>query len=169
MNVPATSFKATDLIAVANPVKTPDGLHSMKRLMSLTEVRKHWSNDPAREAGFVDLIKYNVEKDELEPTPELINGESAVIKNIAGNVKGWAGNWDAVYDNILLRGKIKQEIVDVAKKMNKPEIMEAKFNSLSNSAFHRISDEVRKEVGIPIGDRVFPEWRKWLISNAKKF
>jgi len=46
----------------------------------------------------------------------LINGDSQILKDIASNVKGWAGNWDAIYDNILLRAKIKQEIVDVSKK-----------------------------------------------------
>ena len=169
LEVPATSFKATDLIVIANPVKTPDGLHSIKRVMGLTEVRKHWKNDPAQEAGFVDLLRYNVEKDELEPTPELINGESVIIKNIAGSVKGWAGNWDAVYDNILLRGKIKQEVVDLANKLGRPELLEARFNSLCNSAFHRISDEVRQEIGIPIGERVFQEGKNGFYENAKVF
>ncbi len=169
LGVEATSFKATDLILVTNPVRTPDGLHSMKRVMSLTEVRKHWIKDPSLEGGFVDLLKYNVEKDELEPTQELINGESEVIKNIASNVKGWAGNWDAVYDNIILRGRIKQEIVDIATKLNRPELMEAKFNSLSNAAFHRISGKVREEVGVPWADRVFPEWKKWLLKKVEEF
>ncbi|MEK6844172.1 MAG: type II/IV secretion system ATPase subunit, partial [Nanoarchaeota archaeon] len=143
LNVPATSFKATDIIIVANPVKTSDGLHSKRRVISLTEVRKHWSKDPLLENGFVDLLRYNVEKDELEPTPELINGGSDILKAIAGGVKGWAGNWDAVYDNIVLRGKVKQEIVEVAEKLGKPELLEAKFNSLSNNIFYKISDEVR--------------------------
>src|SRR4030043_1775330 len=30
LGVPATRFKATDMIAVANPIKSPDGLHSEK-------------------------------------------------------------------------------------------------------------------------------------------
>jgi len=169
LNVQATSFKATDLILIANPVKTADGLHSIKRVMGLTEVRKHWIKDPMIEGGFVDLLRYNVEKDILEPTDEIINGESEIIKNIAGSVKGWAGDWDAVYDNIILRGKIKQEIVETAKKMNKPDLMEAKFNALSNTAFHRISDKIRQEIGIPSSDRVFPDWKEWLRLNAKKF
>jgi hypothetical protein len=89
--------------------------------------------------------------------------------DLAGSVRGWAGNWDAVYDNILLRGKIKQELVDFANKVGRPELLEAKFNVLSNNAFHRISDELREEIGIPLGDRVFPEWKKWLNDNALKF
>lgn len=168
LQVPITSFKATDLVLVANPIRSPDGLHTKKRVVQLSEVRKHWVKDPLEEKGFVDLLNYNVDKDELEPSEDLINGESEIIKGIAGNVKGWAGDWDAVYDNIILRGKIKQEIVDISKKLKKPQLMEAKFNVLSNDAFHMISDEITKEIGLPKSERVFPAWRKWLLENAKK-
>ena len=167
LDVPTTSFKATDIIAVANPIKTPDGLHSWKRLVQISEVRKHWQKDPLEEKGFVDLLKYNVEKDELEPTEDLINGDSEVIKEIASTIKGWAGNWDAVYDNILLRARIKEEIVNVAEKTKNYKILEARFNTAANHAFHRISDEVRKEIGLPLGERVFPEWQKWLNKEIK--
>ena len=167
LDVPATSFKATDLVTVANPIRSPDGLKSWKRVLQLTEVRKHWTRDPLEEKGFVDLVKYNVEKDELEPTDDLINGESEIIKDIAGNVKGWAGDWDAVYDNILLRSKIKKELVDVAAKNKDFSLLEDKFNSLANNAFHQISQEVRKEVGLPVSERVFPEWQKWLNAKIK--
>ncbi len=167
LGVPATSFKATDIIAVANPIKTADGLHSWRRLLQIAEVRKHWKSDPEEEKGFVDLLKYNVEKDELEPTADLINGDSEVIKDIAGNVKGWAGNWDAVYDNILLRAKMKKEIVDMAEKAKNPNILEAKFNTLSNNVFHRVSDEIRQEIGLPLSERVFPEWQRWLNEEVK--
>jgi len=167
LGVPVTSFKATDCILVANPVKTPDGSRSMKRMVQLTEVRKHWTKDPEEEGGFVDLLKYNVEKDELEPTEELINGDSEIIKSIAANVKGWAGDWDAVYDNILLRGKIKQEVVDVAEKLKKPEILESEFNALSNNMFHQFSKEVQEEVGLPVGEKVFPKWQSWLMEQVK--
>ncbi|MEK6800509.1 MAG: type II/IV secretion system ATPase subunit [Nanoarchaeota archaeon] len=169
LNVPVTSFKATDLILVANPIKTTDGLKSIKRLIEITEVRKHWSKDPLEEKGFVDLFKYNVEKDELEPTEELINGDSEIIKNIASKVKGWAGNWDAVYDNIILRGKIKQEIVDAAIKLNKSYLMEAPFNVISNAAFHRISEEVRKESALPWSHLVLPRWKNWFHKNIDLF
>ena len=169
LEVPATSFKATDIIAVCNPIKSPDGMHSWKRMLQISEIRKHWKHDPLIEKGFVDLLKYNVEKDELEPTDDLINGDSEVLKDIASNVRGWAGNWDAIYDNILLRAKIKKEVVDVAEKTKNYDILEAKFNTLSNHAFHRISDEVIQEIGLPLGERVFPEWQKWMNKEVKKF
>ena len=168
LGVPATSFKATDLIIIANPIKTPDGLHSVRRVLQITEVRKHWQKDPLAEQGFVDLMRYNVEKDELEPTDALINGDSEIIKSIAGRVKGWAGNWDAVYDNIILRGKMKQEIVDVAQKLNKPMLLEAEFNALSNAMFHKFSEDAREEKGMPLEEFVFPKWQSWLMDEAKK-
>jgi type IV secretory pathway ATPase VirB11/archaellum biosynthesis ATPase len=167
LEVPATSFKATDIIAVANPIKSPDGLHSWRRLLQISEIRKHWKEDPIAEQGFIDLVKYNVEKDELEVTDDLVNGDSEVIKDIASNVKGWAGNWDAVYDNILLRAKMKKEIADVAEKIGNDQILEAPFNALSNHAFHEISNEVMQEVGLPLSERVFPEWQKWLNKKIK--
>ena len=167
LGVPVTSFKATDCIIVANPIKSPDGSSVKKRVIQLAEVRKHWTKDPEEEGGFVDLLKYNVEKDELEASEELKNGDSEIIKSIAAGVKGWAGNWDAVYDNILLRGRVKQEIVDVAKKFEREDILEAGFNSLSNNMFHQFSKDVAEEVGLPEGDRVFNEWQKWLMKEIK--
>ncbi len=169
LNVPTTSFKATDIIIITNPIKTPDGLHSLKRVVQITEVRKHWTRDPLLEKGFVDLMRYNVLTDELEPTQELLNGDSEIIKNIAANVKGWAGDWDAVYDNIILRGKIKQEIVMAAEKLNKPQLMEAPFNALSNGAFHRISDEIMQKTNSTSSELIFPNWKEWLYKTAQDF
>lgn len=168
LEVPVTSFKATDIIAVANPIKSPDGLHQWKRLVQIAEVRKHWKKDPMEEKGFVDLMKYNVDTDTLEPSDDLINGDSEIIKDIAGNIKGWAGNWDAVWDNIVLRGKIKEEIVKVSEKTGDEGLLEAEFNVLSNDSFHKISDSVRQEIGLPMSDRVFPAWQKWLNEEVKK-
>jgi type IV secretory pathway ATPase VirB11/archaellum biosynthesis ATPase len=168
LEVPVTSFKATDIISIANPIKSADGLYSWRRLLQISEIRKHWERDPLEEKGFVDLMKYNVEKDELEPTDDLINGESEIIKEVASNVKGWAGNWDAVYDNILLRAKIKNEIVETSKRINNLEILEADFNKFTNHEFHKISEDIIKEIGLPLSNKVFPIWKKWLNNEIKK-
>jgi len=168
LNVPVTSFKATDVVLVCNPVKSASGLQSWRRVVQVSEVRKHWTKDPLEEKGFVDLMRYNVEKDELEATEDLINGDSEIIKNVASGVKGWAGNWDAVYDNILLRARIKQELVNISEKLKIPDLLEAKFNSLSNAAFYEISEKIRKEVGLPLSERVFPAWQDWMKKEMKR-
>jgi type IV secretory pathway ATPase VirB11/archaellum biosynthesis ATPase len=168
LGVPVTSFKATDCVVVANPIKSPDGLHSWRRVLNICEVRKHWTKDPLEEGGFIDLMKYDVKQDKLLPSDDLINGDAEIIKNIAGNVKGWAGDWDAVWDNVMLRKKIKEATVDYAERMKMQEILEAKFTYFSNNAFHQISDKITEEVGLPVSDRVFPEWKNWLEKEAKK-
>ena len=168
LGVPATSFKATDIIVVCNPIKSADGMHSWRRIVRISEVRKHWKEDPMLEKGFVDLMKYNVEKDELEPTDDLINGDSEIIKEIASNIKGWAGNWDAVYDNILLRAKMKKEMVDIAEQTGDFDLLESKFNTLANHMFHSFSDEVIQEKGLPLSEDVFPLFKHWLDKEVKK-
>ncbi len=167
LEVPKTSFKATDIIAIANPVKTADGLSTWKRVLQITEVRKHWTNDPIEERGFVDLMRYDTKKDELIPTADLLNGESEVVKSIAGNVREWVGNWDAVWENILLRSKIKQSLVEYARKTNNPEIIESNFVVASNDMFHRLIEQVRGEVGSIDSNRVFHEWDDWVRKSIK--
>ena len=91
-----------------------------------------------------------------------------MLKAIAENVKGWAGNWDAVYENILLRAKTKEELLKLAEKTGNEAFIEAEFNVWSNQAFHSISDEIRSEIGLPLSNRVFPAWQEWLNKEVKK-
>ena len=168
LQVPKTSFKATDIIVVANPIRSADGLHRWRRVTQITEVRKHWENDPLMENGFVDLMKYDSRTDRLEPTDELINGESDILKGIASNVKEWAGSWDAVWDNILLRAKIKETLVNYAEKNNMLNLLEADFVVQANDEFHKVSDTVRQETGSLDSKRIFFEWNEWLKRAIKK-
>src|SRR3989338_7255380 len=75
LGVPPTSFKATDMILIANMLKSPDGLKSFRRCVELTEVRKHWKNDPMEEGGFVNLLEYSAKDDVLKPSKTLLVGE----------------------------------------------------------------------------------------------
>ena len=168
LGVPRTSFKATDIIVICNPVRSPDGLHRWRRVVQITEVRKEWEEDPLREGAFVDLMKYNPKTDSLEPTDALINGESEIVKSIAGNVKEWAGNWSAVWDNILLRAKIKETLVKYAEKSGMKELLEAESVVYFNDLFHMISDDVRKEVGFLDSKKIFLRWERELKNFIKK-
>ena len=168
LKVPRTSFKATDIIIVSNPIKSPDGMHKWRRVTQITEVRKEWDDDPLREHGFVDLMKYNSKTDELEPTDEMINGDSDILKAIAGNVKEWAGNWDAVWDNILLRAKIKEAVTNAAEQEKDLDMLEAEFVIRCNDKFHKVCEKVRGKVGRLDSDRIFFDWNEWLRKEIKK-
>jgi len=168
LKVPKTSFKATDIVVVANPVRSPDGIHRRRRVTQITEVRKLWENDPLTEGGFVDLFKYDAVTDQLVPTNDLLRGDSDVIKAIAGNVKEWAGNWDAVWDNIQLRAKIKEEMVRVADQAKDPSLLEAEFYIHAKDEFHRVTDKIREETGTLDSERIFFEWSEWLKNAVRK-
>ena len=168
LEVPKTSFKATDIIVVANPIKSPDGLHKWRRVTQITEIRKQWDEDPLLENGFVDLMKYNPETDTLEPTSDLINGDSDIIKSIAASVKEWAGDWDAVWDNIIMRGQVKEMLVDYSDKNNDPDLLEADFVVKCNDAFHNISDKVLDMKGNLDTKEIMFRWEEWLKSEIKR-
>ena len=168
LGVPKTSFKATDIIVVANPIRSADGLHRWRRVTQITEVRKHWENDPMAEGGFVDLMRYNSITDQLEPSQDLINGDSEILKSIAGNIKEFAGNWDAVWDNITLRAKMKETLIQYADKTNNPDILEADFVVLVNDQFHRISNEILEQTRELDPKKIFIKWDEWLKYELKK-
>ncbi len=168
LQVPRTSFKATDIIIVANPIKSADGLHRWRRVTQISEVRKFWEKDPLVENGFVDLMKYNAKTDQLEASQDLINGDSEIIKAIAGNVKEWAGNWNAVWDNILLRAKTKELLVKYSDKINNRKLLEAEHVIQANDQFHRISDDVKEEIGKLDSKTILFKWEEWLKRYIKK-
>jgi len=168
LGVPPTSFKALDLITICNMLRSPDGLHRFRRVTELTEVRKHWKVDPADEGGFVPLMQYSAKEDRLKPTDTLIDGESEVLNEIAKRVREWHGAWDLVWDNILLRAKIKQTVADFANNLKRPDILEADWIVESNEAFHLISDQVRKEVGSLDSKMIYEKWLEWFKEKLKK-
>jgi hypothetical protein len=168
LGVPKTSFKATDIVMVANLVTSPSGLDRYRRLTQITEVRKLWTEDPLAEKGFVDLMKYNAANDTIEATDVLTEGESEILKAIGGRVKEWAGNWDAIWENIELRAKIKQALVDASTKTKQPQVLEAPFVVEANDEFHRLSEVVEQEVGTTDAKRVYTEWNNWLKQRLKK-
>ncbi|HLC80776.1 MAG TPA: type II/IV secretion system ATPase subunit [Candidatus Nanoarchaeia archaeon] len=168
IGVPRTSFKATDIIVVANPVKSASGIKRVKRVLSITEIRKEWEEDPLKEGAFGELMKYDPIKDELMVTDDLINGNSDILKSMAANIRDFAGNWDAVWENILLRGQCKQAIVDAYLKAGNKDILEAPFVIRCNDMFHLLSEKIKEEVGSMEPKRILFEYQDWLKKEIKK-
>lgn len=167
LGVVPTSFKALDLITITNQLRSPDGLHRFRRVTELTEVRKHWKEDPLDEGGFVPLMQYSAKEDRLKPTDTLIDGESEVLNEIAKRVREWHGSWDLVWDNILLRAKIKEEMLNSARKLNRFDILESEWIAESNEEFHLISEQVMQEVGSLDSKMIFEKWQNWFKEKLK--
>jgi archaeal flagellar protein FlaI len=169
IGVPKTSFKATDICIIANPVRSADGLHKYRRVTQITEVRKFWEDDPFTEGGFADLMKYEAVKDKILPTDDLLNGDSEILKLIAGNIKEFAGNWDALWTNIELRSELKEEQLKVSQKLNAPELLEAPFTIRCNDMFHLICNKVSEDVGYLEPKRIKEGWMNWIKRYIKEY
>ena len=168
LGVPKTSFKATDIVVIANRLKSADGLHTFRRMISITEVRKHWKDDPSAEGGFVDLMQYSSKDDTLKPSETLLTGESVILNDIANRVREWKGDWDAVWGNINLRAKILQTIVDVARQTKDKSILEAPTVLDSNNQFHIISESVKREIDVLDEKIIYERWFDWFKKTYVK-
>ena len=111
---------------------------------------------------------YNPVTDQLEITDELRNGNSDILKRMAGRVKEFAGDWDAVWNNILLRANCKQAIVDAFSEIGDGNILEAEFVVKANDIFRLISDKVKTKGGKIDHDKIFFEFKEWLRKESKK-
>jgi archaeal flagellar protein FlaI len=169
LKVPATSFKATDIILMARPLP-----YLGKRLTSITEVRKFWTEDPLKERGFVDLVKFDYENDSLEPTDHLKNGDSDILKEIGSRVDAFAGNWSAIWENILLRARVIQHLINKAYEIDEPELVRAAWYIKVMDAFRDISNDVYEEirgktgVGAFPSDEIFRQWSHWLDKAVER-
>ncbi len=164
IGVPKTSFKAIDIIVTTNPVIS--GLKKYKRVLRITEVRKEWDEDPLKEGAFVDLMVYNPITDQLEVTDELKNGNSYILKRMAGRIKEFAGDWDAVWNNIQLRADINKEILEVVGENSK--LLEADFVVEANDMFRLISEIVKEKTGKLNNEEIFFQFKEWLRKEVKE-
>jgi len=168
LGVPPTSFKATDIIPICKMLRSADGLHRFRRMVEITEVRKEWEENPLKEGGFIPLMEYSGKEDTLKPSDTLINGESDVLNRIASHVKEWSGNWDVVWENIKLRGRIKETMVFISTKTKRPELLEADWVIKSNAVYHLITERVKKDIGYSDPERVYEEWLQWFKDVIKE-
>lgn len=179
IGIPKTSFKATDVIVMAAPIISPGGMHAKKRIVSITEVRKFWEGDPVAENGFVDLMKYDPHTDQLEPTQDLLNGDSEVLKAIAATRPRFAGNWDALWSDILLRAKIKETQLkygvmpefgaDFAR-LHFP-LLEAPVVVRVNDMYHTLVDQISTEekhlTHEQLTKKIYNAWERWFKNFLK--
>ncbi|MFH7880918.1 MAG: type II/IV secretion system ATPase subunit [Candidatus Aenigmatarchaeota archaeon] len=164
----STSFKALDIIVIANMLKTPDGIRRFRRVIEVVEVRKKWKEDPWKEGAFVPLMVYSAKEDTLKPTETLLNGESEILNEISKRVKEWQGNWDKVWENILLRGKIKQTMLEFAEKYNRMDILEADRVIEANEMFYSLMEKSLMEKGFLDNNYVYEKWLEWFKEGLKR-
>jgi len=167
LKVPATSFKATDIIVIVNPIRDPSGMKKYRRVLRITEVRKFWEEDPLKEKGFVDLMIYDADKDNLEPTLNLINGDSDVLKSVASRIRYLSKSWERVWRMIETNGDAKQQLVDIAVKESRIDILEADFVSKYNEMYYKYIEDSLKEYNEINKEFILDSLKKWTYRVLK--
>ncbi len=163
LGIPPNSFKATDVIVVAAPIRLRGSITRTRRLIQITEVRKGWRRDPVEEDGFENLMYYDRSADELKPTRKLRSSKSELIMNIA---RKWGVELSEVNRNIELRARMYGALVETASELQRPELLEANFVVRSNLKWHGLMEEQLRR-GRTSYSKIFRGWQDWLLSVVR--
>jgi type IV secretory pathway ATPase VirB11/archaellum biosynthesis ATPase len=134
LGVPPGSFKVTDLIVIVNQIKLPGGLKRVRRVLSVTEVLKDWKDEPK----FQELLVWNPQTDQLEPTDALLHGKSVLLNQVLQVSRGYK-TYDDVIREIELRAWAKLLHLSLAKR---PEFLEAKYVAPTNMTFTKLFEKI---------------------------
>jgi len=164
LGVPNTSFKATDIVVVARPIRFEGSLEKARRVVQVTEVKKHWTNDPEMEGGLLDLMFFNAKKDKLELLEDNLK-ESEVFTRIS-NQTGLG--LDQIWKDIRMNAASKEFLVDMKKEFKIPELLEAENTVISNNKLVLLKQNQLEEFGSVDYEQVLGQWKNWLRGQFIK-
>ena len=164
LGVPTTSFKATDFAIVTAPVRFKGSLKRERRLLEITEVKKHWTTDPGEEGGFLQWMNFDANKDDLELfLSDLKNSEW--VEKIRKN-RGLS--FTDIMDEVNARGETKQFLVDVKRKYSVPNLLEASYTIRSHNKYMLLGEKQREEFGRVDHAELLEDWKKWVTDSLLK-
>ncbi len=161
LNVPTTSFKATDLVVVAKPIRFKGSVKKHRRVVQITEVKKHWNKDPDAEGGLLDLMTYDADKDSL-----LLNEDALKDSELFTKICTLSGmTIEEAWDNIKLLANEKELIVNTAREVDCVELLEAENTVYAHNKLLLIKEDYLEEHERIDFDDVFKIWKKWYIDD----
>jgi len=172
LDVPTTSFKATDLVVVCAPIRFKGSLTKVRRVVQITEVKKHWENDPYVEHGFEDIMTYSAKNDDWELnklyTDEKIyetTKESEIFEKIM-RMRGIT--FSELWNEINLRAKSKNYLVEAKRKYGIPLLLESKYTVPINNQLQLMTDQAKglsKKIDYAA---IYDQWQKWAEERYVK-
>jgi len=164
LGVPNTSFKATDIVVTAAPVRFKGSLKRHRRLIEITEIGKHWYEDPEREGGLIDLLKFDAKKDTHYIVEENLE-RSEMLPKIAEK-RGIT--IDEIWKDIYARADTKQFLVDMKRKYNIPDLLEGKYTVPANDNWLLTLEKQREDFGAVDYEQAKKEWKDWILETQVK-
>jgi len=164
IGVPATSFKAVDVVVIAAPIRSEGGIERKRRVVQISEITKiGWNTTPDPDKIFQDTMVYDTLKDELCTTDLLEMGQSQVIQSIA---RKWGITVEKALQNIQLRTDIKNTIVEHSKEHE--ELLEAPTTRDANNMFWMSIEESKQRKGTVDYTEVRKQWMKWFKDYVRR-
>jgi len=142
------SFAATDIVVIAGIVR-PGGVQ--KRERKVTQISEY------SDKRFSDLMRYD---GELDPT-DFFKRNSEKIGEIA---RSWGLNYNEAIENIRLRARIREKMVEVSKEKKDDRILKAGWVSKSNTKFWNLISRHGPEENY---ERIEKEWMRWFEERTK--
>ncbi len=164
LGVPNTSFKATDVVVVARPIRFAGSLKRNRRVVQVTEVKKHWLTDPQQEAGLLDLMLYDARKDSIELLEDNLK-ESDLFERIS-RTSGLTIK--EIWQDIRMRGSSKDYLVEQSRKFELPELLEAENTVLGNNKLLLLKEAQIEENGSIDYDDALGRWKNWVNESLLK-
>ena len=164
LGVPTTSFKATDIVAVARPIRFKGSLQRHRRVVQLTEVKKHWNNDPDDEGGLLDIMSYDAAKDNLYLLEDNLK-ESDLFTRIS-DISGLS--IDKIWKGIRTNAESKAYLVEMKNEFRVPALLEAENTVLANNKLVLLKEEQLEEFGSVDYDEALGKWKNWVRNNLIK-
>jgi type IV secretory pathway ATPase VirB11/archaellum biosynthesis ATPase len=144
LGVPPQSFKATDLVVIADRIRPGGGSRRIRRVTEIVEVGKRWK-EPDAERVFSTLMKYDKDSDMLVAGPKLESpGESEVIRKIADKRGVGAEN---VLEDIKARASAYEYAVELYRKTGDECRLSMETMVALNQRYLKLLDENMLESG----------------------
>ena len=161
LEVPTTSFKATDIVTVSRPIRFGGSLKRHRRLVQITEVKKHWNKDPEAEGGLLDLMTYYASKDKLESMEDNLK-DSELFKKIE-ITSGMS--MEDIWDNISAIAESKKYIVELKNKIGISDMLEAENTVFAANKIRIFKEKQIEEHGSVNYADVVSEWKEWMKKD----
>lgn len=164
LDVPNTSFKATDVVVTCAPIRFKGQIKRQRRLLEITEIGKHWYNDPEKEGGLINLVEFDVAKD-----AQFANEENLAKSELMERIRKRRGiSMEDIWKDIEARAETKQFLVDAKNKFGLPDLLEARYTVRANDKYLLTLERQRELYGKVDYPTALKEWKEWILEAQVK-
>jgi len=164
LGVPPQSFKATDLVVIADRIRPGGGSRKLRRVTEIVEVGKSWK-EPDAEQVFSQLMRYDQDSDMLVASEKLLKPkESEVICKIASK-RGVEP--EVILKDIETRAAAYAYAVGLFRKTSDRKLLAMKAMIGLNQKYLQLVDESIAEFGRVDYGFVAEGVKEWLDDYAK--